>query len=76
MLHLPPCITTPEQLLSPTRADEYFGLLSPTTTLASMHHGYGAKLPLQLLELLDNYFDYRCCCNYFDCRYNYFVGAP
>ena len=41
-----------------------------------MHHGYGAKLPLQLLELLDNYFDYRCCCNYFDCRYNYFVGAP
>jgi hypothetical protein len=49
------------------RADEYFGLLSATTTLASMHHGYGLKLPLLLLELLDNYFD---------CRYNYFVGAP
>jgi len=43
------------------------GASAATTTLASMHHGYGAKLPLQLLELLDNHFD---------CRYNYFVGAP
>jgi len=67
LVKLPSCITPPEQLLSPMRADEYFGLLSATTTLASMHHGYGAKLPLQLLELLDNHFD---------CRYNYFVGAP
>ena len=67
LVELPSCITPPEQLLSPTRADEYFGLLSATTTLASMHHGYGLKLPLLLLELLDNYFD---------CRYNYFVGAP
>ena len=56
LLQLPPCITPPEQLLSSTRADEYFDLLSATRTLASMHHGYGAKLRLQLLELLDNYF--------------------